>query len=105
MKKPSEFALKRAKSTLVGRLVCRLLGDQTGAVLMEYVVLGVLLVAAVVAAVVYFGKGIKGGFHIMTDAITSPKTAEATRTTEIQNNATELQEAERHQKEMTGGGN
>lgn len=104
MRKPSKFMIKRAKRTKIGRLACRLLGDQSGAVLMEYVVLGVLLVAAVVGAVVYFGKGLTGGFHIMTDAITDPGKAETTRTTEIGNNATELSDAQRHQNEMTGKG-
>ena len=104
MKNPSKHALKRAKATLAGRILCRLLGEETGAVLMEYVVLGVLLVAAVVGAVVYFGKGITGSFHIMTDAMTDPGQAQTTRTTEIANNATEYATATAHQAAMTGGG-
>lgn len=104
MKKPTQFAIRRAKATLAGRMLCRLFDEETGAVLMEYVVLGVLLVAAVVGAVVYFGKGVTGSFHIMTDAMTSPTTAQATRTTEIGNNANELTTAQNHQAAMTGGG-
>ena len=69
MKKPSKFALKRAKSTIVGRIVCRLIGDQAGAVLMEYVVLGVLVVAAVVGLVVAFGDQIGKSFVHMIHAM------------------------------------
>ena len=69
MKKPSKFTIQRAKRTLVGRLACRLLGEQTGAVLMEYVVLGVLSVAAVVAAVMMFGGSIKDAFATMARSI------------------------------------
>lgn len=69
MKKPSKFTIERARRTLAGRLICRLLGEQTGAVLMEYVVLGVLLVAAVVVAVMMFGGSIKDAFATMARAI------------------------------------
>lgn len=69
MKKPSKFTIQRAKRTMLGRLACRLLGDQTGAVLMEYVVLGVLIVAAVVAAVMMFGGSIKDALATMGRAI------------------------------------
>lgn len=75
MKKPSKFMIERTKRTLAGRLVCRLFGDQTGAVLMEYVVLGVLLVAAVVGAVVMFGDEIKDALDLMGRAIFSPNKA------------------------------
>ena len=73
MKKPSKYALKRAKATLAGRILCRILGEETGAVLMEYVVLGVLIVAAVVAAVMMFGETIKDAFATMAKAIWGQK--------------------------------
>lgn len=69
MKKPSKAALQRVKSTLVGRLLCRLVGEQTGAVMMEYVVLGVLVVAAVVGLVVAFGDQIGKSFKHMIYAL------------------------------------
>ena len=65
MKKPSKFALRRAKSTLFGRLLCRLVGEERGAVMMEYVVIGVLVVAAAVAMVMLFGKTIRNQFGVM----------------------------------------
>lgn len=69
MKKPSTYALKRAKSTLFGRILCRLVGEQTGAVMMEYVVIGVLVVAAAVAMVQLFGGGIRKQFDAMIQAL------------------------------------
>ena len=69
MKKPSKFALRRAKSTLFGRLLCRLVGEERGAVMMEYVVIGVLVVAAAVAMVQLFGGGIRTQFNAMIEAL------------------------------------
>lgn len=61
--------IERAKRTLVGRIVCRLLGEQIGAVLMEYVVLGVLVVAAAVAIVTLFGETIVEQVDIMITSL------------------------------------
>jgi Flp pilus assembly pilin Flp len=69
MKKPSPYALKRAKRTLFGRILCRLVGEERGAVMMEYVVIGVLVVAAAVAMVQLFGGGIRTQFKAMLDAL------------------------------------
>jgi len=68
MKKLSSSAIQRAGRTRAGRLLTRLLGEQTGAVMMEYVVLGVLVVAAVVAIVIFFGDTIRNQFGVMTKA-------------------------------------
>lgn len=59
--KLKKIRITRAKRTAMGRFVCRLLGDECGAVAMEYVVIALLVVAAAVGAAVYFGKTIKGG--------------------------------------------
>ena len=62
----------------MGRCVCRLLGDECGAVAMEYVVIALLVVAAAVGAAVYFGKTIKGGIVDSANMINNTdKTAEA----------------------------
>ena len=45
------------------------MGDETGQALMEYVVLGVLVVAAVVAAVIFFGDGIQNRITVMYHSI------------------------------------
>lgn len=104
MKKPSKFTIERAKRTMLGRIACRLLGDQTGAVLMEYVVLGVLVVAACVAMIIVFGKEIRESFHKMIEAIKGhPVQVE-----QIENNSTLSQEATAAQTQgdnIAGGGN
>ena len=68
-KQKQAMMLARAKRTALGRFLCRLCGDTAGAVMMEYVVLGVLVVAAVVGLVIAFGGGIKDSFKVMIDAI------------------------------------
>ena len=55
-------AIARAKRSAIGRALCRLLGDEKGAVMMEYVILSVLVAAAVVVAVIYFGRTIMKQF-------------------------------------------
>lgn len=67
MKDKSKQALliARAKRTALGRFLCRLAGDNAGAVMMEYVVLGVMVVAAVVAIVMLFGQQIRVSFDKM----------------------------------------
>lgn len=65
-----KFKIQRAKESALGRFFCRLLGDQGGAVMMEYVVLGVLVVAAAVAIVMVFGDAIHDQFSYMIDVIT-----------------------------------
>lgn len=54
--------IRRAKRTVVGRMLCRMAGDKTGAVMMEYVILAVLIAAAAVVAVAMFGRTIVGMF-------------------------------------------
>ena len=73
MKNPTRFTIERAKRTRVGRLICRLFGDQTGVVMMEYVIIGVLVVAAAVAMVLVFGDQIRDSFHNMILAIQGKK--------------------------------
>jgi len=51
-------AVSRAKQTAAGRFICRLAGDELGAVMMEYVILSVLIAAAVVVSVIFFGRTI-----------------------------------------------
>jgi Flp pilus assembly pilin Flp len=63
--KLTAMKIAKAKKTWFGRMLCRVLGDERGAVMMEYVVLGVLVVAAAVAVVLVFGRQIRDNFHGM----------------------------------------
>ena len=60
--------VKRAKKTLVGRCVCRLMGDETGAVMMEYVIVAVLIAAAVAIGAWMFGGTIMDMFGVASNA-------------------------------------
>jgi len=56
--------LNRWKKSVAGKLICRLLGEEKGAVMMEYVIVAVLIAAACVVAVAMFGKTIVGMFDV-----------------------------------------
>lgn len=71
----NKIRIARAKRTAFGRFLCRLAGENTGAVMMEYVVLGVLVIAAVVGLVVAFGDTLGEAFKTMSTAIFNPKDA------------------------------
>ena len=49
----------RAKNSLCGRTLRRLLGEETGAVAMEYIVIALLVAAAVVGLVMVFGGNLR----------------------------------------------
>lgn len=57
------------KVTRLGRILARLFGEEHGAVMMEYVVLAVLLVAGVVAIVIAFGGAIAKQFRGAGEAV------------------------------------
>ena len=64
-----ELKRKFAKNTKLGRFLCRLLGDERGAVAMEYVVIALLVAAAVVGLVMVFGKNIAQMFGATTKSL------------------------------------
>lgn len=47
--------LKKATNSFVGRVLRRLLGEEKGAVMMEYIVVGLLIAAVAVVAISAFG--------------------------------------------------
>jgi len=100
-----KIGLARAKRTALGRVLCRLAGDNAGAVMMEYVVLGVLVVAAVVGLVIAFGGGIKDSFKIMLDAVLGHQNAAQKDKTQQDSNATTAVSAgDTTHKTVSGGG-
>lgn len=71
----------RAKKHLLGRMLCRMAGDQKGAVMMEYVIVAVLIAAACVTAVAMFGRTIVGMFSVAAKGATGDsKDAKTTQT-------------------------
>ena len=69
-----KLKLQRAKRTKLGRFLCTLLGDQCGAVAMEYVVIALLVAAAVVGIVMVFGSRIANMFTQSTKALATEET-------------------------------
>ena len=61
--KKSNGIIERAKKSFVGRIVCRLAGEESGQAMMEYVVIATLIAAAVALAVWFFGRGIFDGLR------------------------------------------
>lgn len=68
--KKSLGVVTRAKKTFLGRVLCRVLGEETGAVMMEYVVVAVLIAAAVATGAWFFGKDIMNMFGVGARAAT-----------------------------------
>jgi len=71
----------------IKKVLCRVMGDRAGGVMMEYVILAVLIAAAVVVAVAMFGKTIVGMFDVAGKGATTrhseaKSTLETTRTTQ-----------------------
>jgi len=58
--KRSRFGIR--KNSFLRKVFVRLLGEEKGAVMMEYVIVAVLIAAACVVAVAMFGKTIVGMF-------------------------------------------
>ena len=86
------WKVKRAKRTWLGRTLCRLLGDNAGGVMMEYVIIGVMVAAAAVVAITYIGKVIvkqaettgKAGSGDITGAETAAKASRTLATEEAE---------------------
>ena len=89
--------VERMKKSKIGRIICRLFGEERGAIMMEYVIVAVLIAAAAVAAVAYFGKDIVAMFGVAgaaargdsQGAITARGTAKTAGTKNAKNAATE----------------
>ena len=75
--------LKKATNSFVGRVLRRLLGEENGAVMMEYIVVGLLIAAACVLAVAYFGNTVTSMFASLAHSMAGAPTTAAN----VQNNA------------------
>lgn len=60
----------RAKKSLLGKVICRVAGEETGAVMMEYVIVVTLIAAAVAVGAWFFGKDIMNMFGVAGAAAT-----------------------------------
>ena len=76
-KKPLSI-VERAKKTFVGKIVCRMMGEEKGAVMMEYVIVAVMIAAAVAMGAWFFGKDILNMFGVAGAAATGDNSAAET---------------------------
>ena len=61
--------LSRAKRTLCGRILRRIIGEEKGAVAMEYIVIALLVAAAVVGLVMVFSGNLRNMFSKTNDTL------------------------------------
>lgn len=61
--------MKKAMDQL-RKFLCRVAGEETGAVMMEYVILAVLIAAAAVIAIAYFGRTVVSESNVASEAMT-----------------------------------
>lgn len=66
----------RAKKSLCGRVLRRLLGEEKGAVAMEYIVIALLVAAAVVGLVMVFGGNLRNMLDKTNQTMTSKKVSD-----------------------------
>lgn len=78
MRSLKNWSIQRAKKHFLGRILCRIAGDDKGAVMMEYVIVAVLIAAACVTAVAMFGRTIVGMFSTAAKGATGDSAAAKT---------------------------
>ena len=79
--------LKKATNSFVGRVLRRLLGEENGAVMMEYIVIALLIAAAAVVAVGVFGSVASGMFASLTNYMTNQRDIGNSRLKQVRENA------------------
>lgn len=82
------YLKKVATKSFVGRVLRRLLGEEKGTVMMEYIVVGLLVVAAAVVAVAVFGDALVDMFNVLGHVVVNKKDTAVTKLVEIQGNTT-----------------
>ena len=93
--------VRAIKNSRFGRFVTRVLGEEKGAVAMEYVILAVLIAAAIVVAVAVFGKTIVGMFDVAGKGASAQHTdAKSTLDQVQQNQATGADQASQYHDSM-----
>ena len=70
------------------------------AVMMEYVIIAVLIAAAVVVAVIMFGKNVSREMNVATRSMTDAKGAETAQKEVKQGTADDIKKANEHEKNM-----
>lgn len=66
--------INKIKQSRFGRIVCRMFGEERGAVMMEYVIVAVLIAAAVAVGAWYFGRSVNNEFRVASHAVVNDNT-------------------------------
>ena len=85
----------KAKNSFLGRALRRLAGEEKGAVMMEYIVIGLLIAALAVVAVAMFGRTATDMFGVLSTAMTGDHREAQAQQDKAQANLVAAQEAAR----------
>ncbi len=67
--------IKRVQNSLFGKIVRRIVGEESGQAMMEYVLIAVLVAAASAVAIWYFGRGTQTAAIAATHGVLADDTA------------------------------
>lgn len=76
--------INKMKNSKFGKFLRRVVGEDAGAVMMEYVIIAVLIAAACVVAVYYFGRNVSDGIEVMGEGISGRGKEAATKQQTLQ---------------------
>lgn len=94
--------LMKVTNSFAGRAIRRLLGEEKGVVMMEYIVVGLLIAAAVVLAVAVFGRTANDMFGSLSTTMTGDyRTGVVEQNTTQANTATGSDAASAHNTEVS----
>jgi len=86
--------VERAKKTALGKIICRVMGEETGAVMMEYVIVAVMIGAIVVVGAWLFGAQILNMFGIGGDSMIGHNDRAEQRSEDVRDNKTNVDQAQ-----------
>ena len=66
--------IETIKNSKFGKLLRRIAGEETGAVMMEYVIIAVLIAAAVAVGAWYFGRTVNNEFRVASHGMAGDDT-------------------------------
>lgn len=103
-----KLKFSRAKNTLCGKILRRILGEECGAVAMEYIVIALLVAAAIVGLVIVFSGSLQsmlGQIIGVTQSTSNSQieTVQSKRDAEKANLTTQLDAAEGNAKAIANG--
>lgn len=62
--------IEKIKNSKFGKILRRFVGEESGQAMMEYVIIAVLIAAAVAVGVWYFGRSVNNELRVASDGVT-----------------------------------